>query len=290
MARRSGRSRAARPARSLGRRVRARRRGPPPGPVEPTASRARAGTARRATRQPCRTPPRSNSRAEPSRGGETPSGCGRGLSRLSGSDGRSGPGAARRHRFGLLDGHEGDRRKGRPPRMRLASCLGGGFMVGARQNGRRRRGEAGRPAGAKGRAPKAGRAMAPASDRMMSRARRTGCRQNRAATLPATRTISPPAAASASRLPVSHCQSISIAPFLRLGESHRPVPFRPFGSSTKVTSSVFPSGRESFRLAPSKPSAETGDGHLLVGQHAGCPVAAVILLVLDGLLLVPAAR
>ncbi len=40
-------------------------------------------------------------------------------------------------------------------------------------------------------------------------------------------------------------------------ESHRPAPLGAFGSSTKVTSLVFPSGRESFRLAPSKPSAET---------------------------------
>ena len=134
---------------------------------------------------------------------------------------------------------------------------------------RRRRGEArpttaGRPAGLPGREQ-----PAPESESTTSRTRRTGCRQSRAARLPAARTIRPPAAASASRLQSSTCQSISFAPFLALAQvdlpfrvsgsqfNLRPAHSGAFGSSTKVTSSVLPSGRESFRLAPSKPSAET---------------------------------
>ena len=80
--------------------------------------------------------------------------------------------------------------------------------------------------GATGRTASQGTASAPRSVRTTSRARRTGCRQRRAARLPAARMIRLPAAAFASRPQPRICHSISVALPFRIDVRHLLFPGR----------------------------------------------------------------
>ena len=129
------------------------------------------------------------------------------------------------------------------------------------------------------------------SSRRCSRAARTGWRRGGRSRRPAAPTR-PAAAPARPRRPTTAGPPASpgARPLPRRRVLIGPLPWVHFGSSTKVTSSVFPSGSESFRLAASKPSAETVTFTSLVGQELGCAVTAVVLLVLDDVLLLPAAH